>query len=208
VTISVRRVVGAACSLIGGIIPFFMMSSYLYPGSTSSLSTSLPLSPNLDPTSLVQSLISGSIPPSFTGAFSSLGSIANILPFAVAGGSSMVIWMIVQQVLGRAQSFTSSNSIQSSNPADLMKNFGMNIPSFSTQSNLNVPTPKLPDDITKAQFTILKSFQQGYKKSKDMEKILFMDKKDIEKEISALKTNDYVTKNNKLTSKAMELLSP
>jgi len=115
--------------------------------------------------------------------------------------------MIIQQVLGKVESLTYSSSIPKSNPADMMKNFGMNMPSFSTQSNTNTPVPKLPDDITKVQYTILKSFQQGYKKSKDMEKQLFMDKKEIEKEISVLKTNSYVTKDNKLTSKAVELLS-
>jgi len=44
-------------------------------------------------------------------------------------------------------------------------------------------------------------------KSKDIAKQNNMENKDIEKEIDTLKSNGYVTKNNKLTSKAVELLS-
>ena len=53
----------------------------------------------------------------------------------------------------------------------------------------------------------LKSIQQGNKKSKEIEKMLSMDKKEIEKEIPVLKTNGYITKDNKLTSKGLEVLT-
>jgi hypothetical protein len=79
--------------------------------------------------------------------------------------------------------------------------------SVLTLPGTDAPTEKLPDDITRIQHMILKLFQQGHNKSKDMAKQLVMDKKEIEKEIDALKTNAYLTKNNKLTSKAVEMLS-
>lgn len=65
---------------------------------------------------------------------------------------------------------------------------------------------QLPSDITRSQFVVLRSYRQGYKKSKDIGKALSMDKDEVEKDSEALKSNGYLTRNNRLTSKAMELL--
>ena len=64
----------------------------------------------------------------------------------------------------------------------------------------------LPADITRSQFVVLRSYRQGYKKPKDIGRSLSMDKNEVEKESDALRTNGYLTGDNKLTSKAMELL--
>ncbi len=66
---------------------------------------------------------------------------------------------------------------------------------------------KLPADITKVQYMILKTFQQDYRNPKDIEKQLSMDRKEIENETVALKNNGYLTKDNKLASKGLEILS-
>ena len=201
-----RIVIRSICSLIGGIIPFFMMSSYLYPSLPPSISSALPSTAALGPLNSVQALLGNQMSSVIAGPLSSLGPIIHILPFAAAGGSSIVIWMVLQQVLGKVSALTHSSSSPKTNPADVMRNMGMNMSSFSLQSNSNVPQ-KLPDDITKVQFMILKSFQQGYKKPKEIEKILSIDKKEIENEITILKTNGYATKDNKLTSKGLEVLT-
>jgi len=201
-----RVVIRSVCSIIGAIIPFFMMSSYLSPSLPTSLSSSLPSSPTFDPLGSVQALFGSQISSTLTGPLSSLGPLTHLLPFAAAGGSGIIVWMIVQQVLGRVQSLAYSSSGPKTNPADIMKNMGMNMP-WSTQSNANVPPQKLPDDITNVQFMILKSIQQGYKKSKEIEKMLSLDKKEIEKETVVLKTNGYLTNDNKLTSKGLEVLT-
>src|SRR5207245_8548703 len=200
-----RVVIRSVCSIIGAIIPFFMMSSYLSPSLPTSLSSSLPSSPTLDPLRSVQALFGSQISSTLTGPLSSLGPLTHFLPFAAAGGSRIIVWMIVQQVLVRVQSLAYSSSIPKTNPADIMKNMGMNMPQL-TQHN-TVPPQKLPDDITNVQFMILKSIQQGYKKSKEIEKMLSLDKKEIEKETAVLKTNGYLTNNNKLTSKGLEVLT-
>ena len=52
-----RVVIRSVCSIIGAIIPFFMMSSYLSPSLPPSLSSSLPSSPTFDPLGSVQALL-------------------------------------------------------------------------------------------------------------------------------------------------------
>ena len=198
-----RIVIRLVCSIIGAIIPFFMMSNYLYSSLPSSVTSSLPSS--MGPISTAQAFFSSEISSTLTGPLSSLGPITHLLPFAAAGGSGIIVSMIVNQVLGRVQSLANSGSTQT-NPADIMKKMGMNMSQF-TQNNANIPPQKLPDDITSVQFMILKSIQQGNKKSKEIEKMLSMDKKEIEKEIPVLKTNGYITKDNKLTSKGLEVLT-
>ena len=202
-----RVAIRSICSVIGAIIPFFMMSSYLSPSLPPSLSSSLPSSPTFDPLGSVQALFGSQISSTLTGPLSSLGPLTHFLPFAAAGGSGIIVWTIVQQVLGRVQSLAYSSSAPKTNPADMMKSFGMNLPSGNSQfpSAGNIPE-KLPSDMTKTQYMILRSFQQGHKKSKDIAKQNNMENKDVEKEIDVLKSNGYVTKNNKLTSKAVELL--
>ena len=64
----------------------------------------------------------------------------------------------------------------------------------------------LPPDITRSQYVILRGFRQGCKNSKEVAKSLSMDKKEVDKETSVLISNGYLTKDTKLSSKAMELL--
>jgi DNA-binding MarR family transcriptional regulator len=69
------------------------------------------------------------------------------------------------------------------------------------------PVEKIPQDLTKGQYTILKIRRQGYGKPKDIAKYLSMDKREVEKEIDVLKGHGYLTKDGKLTSKGLESLS-
>ena len=193
-----RGIIRAASSIIGAIIPFSMMSSYMYPGySFGSLSAFKNIIPN-QVTTVANQLTS-------SGPLASLGPISHLFPFAAAGGGALVVWMVLSQVLGRIQSMTYSHSAPRTNPSDVIKNFGINVPYYQSQNTI---PEKLPDDITKVQYTILRSFQQGYKKPKNIEKMLSVDKKEIEKEIVALKSNGYLSEKNKLTSKGLDVLTP
>ena len=157
----------------------------------------------------IQSL-SGSVDEQIISAVDPIFPIGSFLPLLAGGGSGVIVWMVISRILGTAENAMSSssisNSISNSSPADMMKNFGMN-PSFSTQFNTNTPTPKLPDDITKIQFTILKLFHQGCKNPKDIAKQLSMDNKEVQRQWNALITSEYLTKDKKMTSKAIELVT-
>ena len=65
----------------------------------------------------------------------------------------------------------------------------------------------LPSDMTRAQLMILMKYQQGFAKPKDIARQLSMDKRQVEKETNALKSNGYLSGKNKLTSKGLETLS-
>lgn len=71
----------------------------------------------------------------------------------------------------------------------------------------NFDPMNLPNDITRSQFLVLTKYQQGFRKPKDIAKHFSMDKKQVEKETSVLRTNDYLTEKNKLTTKALETLN-
>ena len=188
----------AVISLATGAISLFTMSSFLTPAGISPAG----VMPSFIP---FQSFF-GSISGQATDSISSVLPIGRYLPLLAGGGSGIFIWMILSKVLGKVQSMTNSGSAKM-NPADMMKSFGMNLPSNLQSPSIGSIPEKLPSDVTKIQYMILKSFQLGYNKSKDVAKQNNMEKKDVEKEIDTLKRNDYVTKNNKLTSKAVELLS-
>jgi hypothetical protein len=183
-------------SLVAGIIPFISMSSMLPAGMLPEGTMSL-----LGP---IQSL-SGSVDEQIINVVNPVFPIGSFLPLLVGGGSGVIVWMVISRILGTAENAMNSSSI--SNPDDMMKKFGMNIPSFSTQFNTNTPVPKLPDDITKIQYTVLKLFHQGYKNSKDIAKQLSMDNKEVQKQWDALITSGYLTKDKKMTSKAIELVT-
>ena len=183
-------VLRAILSIAGFIIPFFMTSSFMSPygflpsGTTGTSGTPLDsFIPFQSFMSQASSDVTSSLP------------LGNILPFAVGGGSSVIIWMIISQVMGHVQSLVSSRSAPRVNPADVMKSFSTNVPE------------KLPGDITKVQYMILRSFHQGSANPKDIEKYLSMDRKEIGKERDVLIANGYLTKNDKLTSKGLDVLT-
>jgi len=69
----------------------------------------------------------------------------------------------------------------------------------------NVPST-LPADITRSQVIILGCYRQGMKNPSEISKALSMDSGAIETETSSLTTSGYLTKERKLTSKALEVL--
>jgi predicted transcriptional regulator len=64
----------------------------------------------------------------------------------------------------------------------------------------------LPADITRSQFIVLRHYRQGMKNSNDIGKALSMDNGAVDSETSSLTSNGYLTKDRKLTTKALEVL--
>jgi len=71
----------------------------------------------------------------------------------------------------------------------------------------NTDPLNLPSDMTRAQFLILTKYQQGFAKPMEIARHLSMDKRQVEKETNALRSNGYLSEKNKLTSKGLETLS-
>ncbi|MDA4116774.1 MAG: hypothetical protein OK455_00320 [Thaumarchaeota archaeon] len=118
----------------------------------------------------------------------------------VPGGA---VGLVLFTVLSRVGSITSAvTSPSMSSPEQIMRR--MNFPNMMSMQG-GMPA-SLPPDITKSQLVVLRCYRQGYKKPKDIGKSLSMDSKEVEKEAQTLVANGYLTKDSKLTSKAMELL--
>lgn len=124
----------------------------------------------------------------------------------VPGG---ITGLLAYQVLSRFGSIASAATGPSMpSPDEMMRR--MNIPGMmggpgGMFGQASAPAA-LPTDMTRPQFVVLKSYRQGYKNAKEIGKALSMDKNEVEKETSALRSNGYLSKKNRLTSKAIEVL--
>ena len=134
-------------------------------------------------------------------------SFGSIVPLGAAGITGFVIYTFLQRALQHVEAATySTPKMKGMNPEEILKS--MQIPSMpwmGAQGAAGVPQ-SLPPDLTKSQFLILKTCRQGYSKPKELAKQLSTDKTEVEKEIFTLQTNGYLTKSNKLTSKAIGVL--
>ena len=183
----VRTFFRAIISLAGAALPLLFLS-----GSYSPLGSSLPNLLNL------------------FGKESSLGNLLGIqatpaLPIGAAGLTGFATYSVLQRVLSTAQAATYSRP--NMDMSQMMRHVQNMMPAGIGVRPENPGPVYLPNDMTRSQFLILTKYQQGFGKPKEVAKILSMDKKQIEKETTALKTNGYLTGKNKLTSKALETLS-
>ncbi len=120
-----------------------------------------------------------------------------------------VTGLIAFQLLSRAGGAVSSAAMMASmpNPNDMLKR--MNLQGFMggmAGGQMGIPE-SLPADITRPQYVVLRCYKQGLKNPKEVSKSLSMDKKEVEGMTTALVSNGYLTKGNKLTSKSLEILS-
>ena len=173
------RIIRAIISIAVGIIPLIYLAGYLQP---------------LGFPSPYPGLLSGNS--TSTGSFGLPSGSGAIVPFGAFGITGLIIWSILSQIGSVASSGMSAPKLN-------LPNFA-NFPFMGPQS-LGIPQD-LPKDITKTQYLILKAYRQGSKKSKDIAKSLSLDKKDVDSQTNALKTNGYLTKDNKMTIKGLELL--
>ncbi len=125
-----------------------------------------------------------------------------VLPFGAAGGTGLIVYTVVQRVLGGITRATYSTP--RIDPSQMMRSMQGAMPWIGSRGA--VPR-SLPPDMTNAQYTILSTLRGGRRKPKDIAKALSMDKKEVERETAILRTNGYLTKNNLLTTKGLSALS-
>ena len=131
-------------------------------------------------------------------------------PFAalIPGGATGFILYEVLSRVGRSVSSVASAATMP-DPGEMMSR--MNIPSMMGGMGMGMMGPQasipatLPGDITRSQFIVLRCYRQGMKSS-DIGRALTLDSGAIDAETSALATNGYLTKDRKLTTKALEVL--
>src|SRR5712692_4453385 len=133
-------------------------------------------------------------------------------PFAalVPGGATGFVLYEVLSRGGRSASSVMSAATMPS-PDEMMSK--MNFPGMMSMmggmggmgAQASIPAT-LPSDISRSQFIVLRFYRQGMKSSNDIGRALSMDKDAIESETSSLTSNGYLTKDRKLTTKALEVL--
>lgn len=192
-------VVRIISTIMGAVVPLIAMSGFLSPTGSS-------------PFGAVSSFIPFQ---SFLSDNAALSPFAQYLPFLAGGGGALGVWYIVSQAMGGIGSSVAAGSMSRMNKSsmmgmstmdDLQKKMRASVDTFAASTG-SMPEKPLPADMNKVQYRILTSFYQGSHKPKDVATQLSMDKVEVEKEISALVNNGYITNKNKLTSKGLELLS-
>ncbi len=186
------QVIRAVVSLVFSVLIILFLYGYLNPYG---LNPSALLGPSY------ASLFGGTL-----GALPGGGSIltGTFTPFIPGGVAGLVIYAVMRR-MGSVTRAATAPSMPSA--SEMMSR--MSIPNFmGGMMGAQAAVPgSLPPDITKSQFVLLRSYRQGYKNSKEVSRALSMDKKEVDAQTSALVSNGYMTKDNKLTSKALEILN-
>ena len=143
---------------------------------------------------------------SLTQSYGGLGPYAALAP---GGATGFILYEVLSRVGRSASSVMSAATMP--DPGEMMSR--MNIPNMMGMmggmgmmgAQAGVPA-NLPADITRSQFIVLRYYRQGMKNSNDIGKALSMDNGAVDSETSSLTTNGYLTKDRKLTTKALEVL--
>lgn len=134
------------------------------------------------------------------------GTYAPLLPGGLVGLATF--GMIHRRVRSMTRSLTAPSRPSREEMMRRM-NLGNMMPGvmMGTQAAAGSAVRQLPGDITKSQFVLLGSYKQGYKNPKEVARALSMDKTEAENMTNALISAGYLTKDNKLTGKSLELFS-
>ena len=142
---------------------------------------------------------------SLTQSYGAVGPYAALVP---GGATGLVLYAVLSRV-GRSASNVMSAATRP-DPGEMMSR--MNIPGMMSMmggmgpmAQAGVPAT-LPADITRSQFIVLRCYRQGMKNSDQIGKALSLDGGAIETETASLTTSGYLTKDRKLTTKALEVL--
>jgi hypothetical protein len=189
----IGRIVRAVVSLVVGIVPLLYLGGYLSFLYQFGIPT---------PASLFN--LSGAAGGSSAGLLPYSGY--NILPFGAFGATGLIAFSILSRV-GSTMSSAVAPRPNFGNMQNRMSSSMFMNPMQAAGFGSMMPDKKLPEDITASQFVILKQARMGNSKSKSIAKNLSMDKKDVENQLIALKTNGYLSGNSKVTTKGMDLLS-
>ena len=177
----ISRVASALISLIFSVLVILFFYGYL-----------TPLGLNL-------STLLGS---GYSNLFGSAGLGASYGPLLPGG----IVGVILFTTLSRIGSVTRAATAPSMPSTQEMMN-RMNIPAMMGGMSMQSSVPQvLPSDITKSQFVVLRHYRQGMKNPRKIGNALSMDRREVERETTALMGNGYLTQQGRLTSKAMELL--
>jgi len=187
----VRPLIRIIVSIVGALVPLLFLSGSYLPLGSSGLGSYLPNL--LGKESALYTSLQGSIGTSLP---------VGVLPFGTAGLTGIVLYQVVQRVLGGITRAT--YSAPRIDLSQMMRSMQGAMPRIGVHGA--VPR-SLPPDMTNAQYTILSTFRAGRRKPKDIAKALSMDKKEVERETTILRTNGYLTKNNLLTTKGLSALS-
>jgi hypothetical protein len=184
------QVIRAVIPLIFSVFVILFLYGYLSPYG-------------LDPAKLLgpsyASLFGGTLSTLPGGGSMLTGTYAPLIPGGVTG---LVIFTVMRRIGSVTRAATAPSMPSSS---ELMRM--MNVPNLMQGMSASGGVPEaLPADMSKSQFAILRSYRHGYKNPKEVSKALSMDRKDVDAQTSALVSKGYITKDNKLTSKALDIL--
>jgi hypothetical protein len=159
----------------------------------------------LDPNAILGSeyatlLGSGALMGGTTSPTSSL-----LAPFIPGGVTGIIIYTVMKRMGGVTRTVMSPSM---PSPDEMMKRMNIEgmMSRMGTMGGAMNPPASLPSDITRSQFVVLRSYRQGMKSSKDIAEAMSMDNAEVDTETSALAANGYLTKDFKITTKAMNLL--
>ncbi len=142
--------------------------------------------------------------PPYTSLQSAIGTSIpiGVLPFGTAGVTGIVLYRVVQRVLGSIHVATYSNP--KIDPSQILSSMQAKMPWMGPQASV---ARSLPQDMTASQYRVLSTYRGGHRKPKNVAKILSMDKRSVEEETDTLRKNGYLTKDNLLTTKGLNTLS-
>lgn len=146
---------------------------------------------------------SGALMGGATGPTSSI-----LAPFIPGGVTGIIIYTVLKRTGGVTRSVMAPSMPSAEEMMRKMNIEGM-MSSMGGMSmmggTMNAPA-NLPADITRSQFVVLRSYRRGLKNSKEIADAISMDRAEVDTETSALVANGYLTKDIKLSIKAMDLL--
>ncbi len=185
------QVIRAIVSLVFSVLVILFLYGYLSPYG-------------LDPAKILgpsyATLFGGTLSTLPGGGSMLTGTFSPLIPGGITG---LVIYTVMRK-MGSVTAAATAPSMPSS--SEMMRM--MNMPSMmGGMGAVGGISESLPADITKSQFVVLRSYRQGLKNPKEVSKALAMDKKEVDAQTLALVSNGYMTKDNKLTSKALEILN-
>lgn len=184
----ISRVTSAIISVAISVLTILFLYGYLSP---------IGLSPSALFGSSYADLFGGTLAGStLTGTYS---------PLIPGGVTGLILFTVLSRVGGVARA-AMAPSMPSAEEMMRKMNFpGMMPGMMGMQAGAAAPSRELPSDLTKSQFVLLRSYRQGYKNPKEVAKALTMDRKEVESLTSGLVSSGYLTRENKLTSKSLEL---
>jgi len=140
----------------------------------------------------------------FGGTLSGSTLTGTYSPLIPGGITGILIFSVLSRMRGVASAAMAPSAPSAEEMMRRMNLTGL-MPGMAGVQSAAAAARELPADLTRAQFVLLNSYRQGYKNPKDVARALSMDKKELETMTKSLISAGYLTKENKLTGKSLEL---